>query len=356
MKLEGNFSQTGQYDVACLIIGRNLGDAVIQSQFFHKLIQRRFAKRYIVWTRPQVAFLFENLPESTVVTSPFPVGTIKQFDFKALRQFLIAVNALRKIRPMVTLDLIGDFRERVFAKLIGTTQHLHIGWAVDHPFNLIIRNPLGNGRPSCVVPQSIPSVYQAYDLFLNSLTPFNKYSIPDTDAILQPAREIRKRIGLHPFASQACRLWPSEKWRDLARRLIEMEMDIDVYSAPGEQERLHAIFDCLPHELYFFSKSLPEFAQRVSKLNLLIGLDSFSVHIAEKYHIPSVTIFGASHPALWLPPHSIPISSSGGCVSYPCMNKPICERTSTKYACITSVEVIDVLRSAMTALSLRSTL
>ena len=108
MKFGGVHAQIGQYETACLIIGRNLGDAVIQSQFFNELIRRKFAKRYIVWTRPQVAFLFESIPECTVITSPFPVGTSKQFDRKGLQQFITAVGVLRNQRPMVTLDLIEE--------------------------------------------------------------------------------------------------------------------------------------------------------------------------------------------------------------------------------------------------------
>ena len=120
--------------LACLIVGRNLGDAAIQSCFLKALAARGYAREYLVWTRPQVAFLFRDIADCEVVCSQFPVGTTKQFGRLEVGRFLRAAWKIRCRRPSVTLDLIGDFRERFFARLAGSPQHLHIGWAAGHPF------------------------------------------------------------------------------------------------------------------------------------------------------------------------------------------------------------------------------
>ena len=348
MKLDEGHAQTEQHETVCLIIGRNLGDAVIQSQFFHELIQRKFAKRYIVWTRPQVAFLFENLPECTVITSPFPVGTSKQFDRKGLQQFIAAVRALRKQRPMVSLDMIGDFRERIFARLIGSSKHLHIGWAVDHPFRSIIRNPYGSGRPSCIVPASVVNIYQAYSAFLNALVSDDNASGIHINNKQKPEREHLHRIGLHPFASQACKLWPQENWCKLAAALQKTGARITVYGTPSERAELSQIFGLLSVPVEYFTKSIPEFSKDVAELDLMIGLDSFSVHVAELHSVRSVMLNACNHPTLWVPPNCTALSTSGGCATYPCLNVPQCGNSSAPFACIKAIQVEDVIKATYT--------
>src|ERR1700733_8453730 len=72
-----------QERLACLIVAHNLGDAVIQSRFLALLAAAGYARNYLVWTRPQVAFLFEDVPDCRIVCSQFPIGTDKQFGVRA---------------------------------------------------------------------------------------------------------------------------------------------------------------------------------------------------------------------------------------------------------------------------------
>ena len=325
--------------LACIVVARNLGDAVIQADFVSKLATRGFAERYIVWTRPQVSFLFSSIPNCQVIPSQFPVGTNKQFDLAALVRLVRAALAIRKLRPSVTIDLIGDFRERILARLVGSQPHLHIGWPKEHSFVRQIRNPFGVGQPLLTVPPSCRNVYKAYDLFLDALT----YS----DS-LHRAREPESarsvvRIGLHPFASQDCRLWPAERWRTLADELVRRGARVVVFGSPSEREKLEQVFLEQLARVEVFTGSLQEFESAVAGLDVLIGLDSFAVHMAQRHGIRSVVINSANDPTLWSPPGATVIHSSGGCAFHPCFNIPRCQNTSFEYACIRSISVQDVL-------------
>jgi len=99
--------------LACLIVARYLGDGVIQSNFLRRLVERRYAQRYIVWTRPQMAFFFEDIAGCVVVSSQFPIATIKQFRMRATLEFLRAAREIRGQRPSISIDLIGDVRKGV---------------------------------------------------------------------------------------------------------------------------------------------------------------------------------------------------------------------------------------------------
>lgn len=328
------------HESACLICARNLGDAVIQSMFFRQLVVRGFAKHYYVWTRPQVAFLFADIPGCEVIGSQFPVGTSKQFDRAGIAGFLKGVVRLRRIRPSVTLDLIGDVRERMFAWLAGSREHLHIGWAPGHPFASIIRNPFGIGRPACVVPVERANVYQAHRDFLDALT----VAVPQIPASPHdlPVSSTLRRIGLHPFASQDCKLWPDAQWRELAEVLQREGAEVVAYGAPSDRSRLEEIFGGLSQPPPLITGSLRSFADEVAKLDLMIGLDSFSVHMAERQGVRSVMLNACNHPTLWQPPRGVSVSKSGGCAVHPCMNVPVCESGSSPHVCIRSVSLDDV--------------
>jgi len=328
------------------VVARNLGDCAIQSGFLLKLAQRGYANQYLVWTRPQTAFLFQEIADCEVVTSQFPVGTNKQFGWRSWGGFVRAVRTIRRYRPSVTLDLIGDVRERQFARLTGAGTRLHIGWSRGHPFTRMIRNPLGTGHPAVVIPNDIVNVYAAYDRMLDFLAPPVEGAIGTGEepghSGVSSATAVRK-IGLHPFASQQCKLWPQENWRALVEALVEARAQITAYGAPNERSALEQLLGPLTQHVSLVTGSITGFAESVRLLDVMVGLDSFSVHLAQRLGVRSVTINAGNPPHLWAPPDGRALGSSGSCPFYPCYNVPRCESGPRPYACVRSIAVRDVL-------------
>lgn len=345
---------------ACLISARNLGDAVIQSGVLQDLARRGYAERYLVWTRPQVAFLFESIPNCTVVSSEFPVGTSKQMGGAAVLRFLKAVWRIRRIAPDATMDLFGDFRERLFARMIGSARHVYIGWELGHPFARLIRNPWGAGRPACVVPTSVPNVYEAYQLFVDRIAPAVRSSEPTDRVTAQNAPEsgaLMRVVGVHPFASGPWKVWPASHWVELVDRLLGQGVQVTAFGAPGEHAALATMFAPLAEDrVRMITGSIPAFVCAVERLDLLVGLDSFSIHVAARAGIAAVMINGANNPATWAPPGSSVLASSGGCPHWPCYSKPRCEGTALEYACIRSIPVADVFDAVVQRLDEGGTL
>ncbi len=334
--------------VLCFITPRNLGDITLGSTFFRELAACEYADEYIVWTRPGTAFLFDDIPGCRVVMSNFPIGTSKNFGAAAALQLIRSVREIRRLRPTLTMDLTGDFRERFLGRLIGPQPHLHPGWAENHSFKRMNRNPFGEGTPTVVVPANVTNVYDSHRLLLEHLVGARrpcrtgKTTAPDA----QPSPTFA--IGLHPFASQACRLWPEESWTQLAAQLLDSGAIVSAFGAPSERSKLEALFGNLGGRVRLVTESLPDFAAALSRLDLLVGLDSFSIHMAENVGTATVFINGANNPALFSPPHAEVVASSGGCTAWPCYNKPTCVGGASEYACIRSIDV-DRVRDAIRA-------
>lgn len=332
--------------LACLILARNLGDIVVQSGFVKRLVAAGYAERYLIWTRPQLAFLFKNIRDCTVVCSQFPVGTSKQFTIPEALRFLQAVRTVRRQRPTVSLDFVGDFRERWFSRLIGSSVHLHVGWSPDHPYARLIRNPFGPGRPLVTISPDVQNVYDAYERFVDSLVPPGgpPWTLRQSRDASTSLRGLK--IGIHPFASQPSKLWPCENWQRLARELLSQGADVTAFGAPQERPALQSMFASFGAGLRFFAGTLEDFAGEVSNFNVMVGLDSFSVHMAHRQGVRSVTINAGTPASLWAVPSGITLGGSGGCAYFPCFNVARCRRTPYEFVCVKSTspkQVIDAI-------------
>lgn len=333
-------------DLACLIAGRNLGDIVVLSGFLRRLAARNYAKRYLVWTRPELAFLFSDIPDCAVICSQFPVGTAKRFDLRAALIFFKTALAIRTRRPSITLDLVGDIRERLFARLVGSPRHIHIGWERDHPHNRLIRNPFGPGRPVVSIPVSIPGVYAAYQRMLDLLAPESKGEEADPpDALRKVACTVALRVGIHPFASQPSKLWPIINWQFVIRELLSRGAELTVFCAPTEIEKSRFLLAEFGTRVPIFSGTIPEFARAITSLDVVVGLDSFAVHMAHRQGVRSIAINAGTPIELWAVPGGRTLGGSGGCAHYPCYNVAPCQTTPYEYACVKSVSPKQVLEA-----------
>jgi heptosyltransferase III len=335
--------------LACIVCGRNLGDIVIASTFVTSLISRGYAEKYIVWTRPQMRFLFEQLADCEVVSSPFPVGTTKHFDFRGALAFISAARQIRRRKVSVSIDLTGDVRERWFARLAGSTRHLHIGWAKGHPFHGLIRNPFGDGQPVVIVPADVPNIYTGHQLLLDRLAPRERPSAGMFAGYRSRSAGGPFRIGLHPFASQPSKLWPEEHWRTLVSHLLDQGFQIVSFGSPAELPRLRTLFAGLSDRMRIHAASLEEFGTALTEVDLLIGLDSFGVHMANRQRVPSIMLNAGNPAELWAVPGGQTLSKSGGCVYFPCFNRAPCLGTTTGSVCVRSIGVSDVIAAVEVA-------
>ena len=302
-----------------------------------------------------MAFFFEGIAGCVVVCSQFPIATIKQFRMRATLEFLRAAREIRRQHPSVSIDLIGDVRERALAKLAGSRRHTHIGWAFDHPFNRLIRNPFGRGKPAVTVPTTTLNIYDAYSLMLEHLSPSTPGNAPRSIVSERnwPHRneKSRPRVGLHPLASQRSKLWPFERWAVLARDLLRAGVDVTVFGAPSERAQLENVFSEIVDQILIVTDPLPAMTRAVEATDVAVGLDSFFVHHAASVGTRSIMLMAGNHPAIWAPPNASVLSGSGGCVYYPCYNKPKCFGSDAEFACIKSISVesvLDAVRSALT--------
>lgn len=337
-----------------LIAARNLGDAVITSGFVSRLASVPNVA-WTVWCRPDVAFLFEGQPGvEAVQCNRFPMGTNKNFTVRESARLLKTLARFRAKKFDVSLDLVGDFREVGLARLVGSRRHYSPIWPDDHSFRQLIRP-----SPSSWIPvpyrisPSTKSIYEVCDLIVSKVVrdfgiePISKAAIAAKSSMAGR----RLRVGLHPFASQEWRLWQPDDWRALASSLMRLNYEVIALGAPHERERLREIFREVLPERALSSAPLREFFDQVLDLDVLVGLDSLSVHVAHRVGRPSVMLIGTNDPAVWVPPSCTPVTSVARCGNQPCFNRPSCLKTEFEFDCMKQILVGPVLDAIHKCLS-----
>jgi ADP-heptose:LPS heptosyltransferase len=99
---------------------------------------------------------------------------------------------------------------------------------------------------------------------------------------------------LHPFASSPDKVWPAERFCELARYL--KLWNIEPVFLAGAEDDAAAFRD---HRV--FRGSLTEVKALLSGAMLFVGNDSGPAHMAAAFGLPVAVLFGPSKPTIWGP-------------------------------------------------------
>ena len=127
-----------------------------------------------------------------------------------------------------------------------------------------------------------------------SLVNANRYLekiIPKSDKI---------RIGLAPFATHQPKIWGIQNFMELVT-LINTDYEVDFFLFGGGKEEINLLkeFQSYSPNIYLTAgeMELSEELALMSTLDLMISMDSSNMHLASLSGIPTVSIWGGTHPA-----------------------------------------------------------
>lgn len=162
----------------------------------------------------------------------------------------------------------------------------------------------------------------------------------------------RRRVGIFPGANASSRRWDPDRFRELARRLVEAGDRVIVFGGPAERE----ITALVAGEVALDAggrTDLPLLAAALAACDILITNDSGPMHLAAALGVPTISLIGAANPvetAPLGPAHRMLRRADLPCV--PCV-KNVCPRSGPGYVlpqaereCLRLIEVRDVLAAA----------
>lgn len=337
------------FETVCFISARNLGDAVMHAQFIKKLQEKNFSKKWIVWTSHPAAYFFESISDCEVICSTFPSGiSSRQFLKNIGIDYFKAIIKLRKLKIDAIIDVIGDFREQFSSVLIPAQLRFSPKWSDNHPFLSHIRtHTFFNKKLNRAIIAS-KNIYAAHDEMIAALS-----ASENSTKVHYPRGKISDkeclRIGIHPLASHPFKFWPRENWHALIALLKHYfpKIKFTMYGAPHESAQLQEITKNIAAEFEQVNLPLRDFRASLANMDILIGLDSISVHLAHSEGVPAIVLVGANDPEIYTPPTAQAVFSQNFCKYQPCSGKTECVGSDFEYICMKSIETQQVYEQVL---------
>jgi len=326
----------------CLISARRYGDAIMNARLAKSAAQSRPDLKWVIWTKPEFAPLFRLMGFDQIIASQFPIAGGAPTFLKEYGNSLIkAIFQLRNLNLSASLDFIGDSREALCGSLITGSNHYSPAWEKSHWMHRLIWNL----KIPCVKYLPIQATQdQVYDIVASLLSKLT--GKPIALAGKSFTFNYHPKIAFHPFSSQAFKAWPENNWQQLNQLLNKESLIPAVFCTESENAKAHHIFSSgQPQIAIKATASLDELIDEIQSVDILVGVDSFLVHLASALGKKTIVLNTGNNPKWWQPPNSIALGQSGGCIQYPCSNEPSCLGKPNESQCIKSIHPSEVMTS-----------
>lgn len=337
---------TKAWNKILIIEGRAFGDAVIKNGLINALGEKYPTVQIDILTKKEYKELFQgNIHIKNIYFFDLPRPAVKSLKLFSLVKVIVG---LHKKKYDLCLDTVGDFRERFILKMISWKHTLSVNRPMGHPANWEIRRLFSPVTQMIEIPLTVVNIYEQHSYILHYF---------GVDRRLATEVKIKGRanvIGLHPFASRACKMWEWQKWEALIQKLLATtEMSLWIFCMPGQKQVLQTHLKNVIVNQRIKIKAVPllDFMKLLGNVKLLIGLDSLSVHAAFAMGTPNIMLCGSNYYDLWKTPLTEVVSCGNECAFWPCLNVPKCEDGVDKYICMQNIQIEVVYKKARELLS-----
>jgi ADP-heptose:LPS heptosyltransferase len=251
----------------------------------------------VVWAvQPAARPLVEHNP---AVTTCVPIPPRRPFSPRAL---LAARRALRDAEIAVALDLQGLWKSAAWARASGASRAIGFDLAARRePSSAILLSEL------VALPAGIRHVIDKNLALLGALglsaVGSREFPLPRRDgeraAIARALGElgVERPVLLHPGGGWASKLWPAERYGELAARLAARGLPTMVSWGPSERglgERVVAVSGGVAKLAP--AASLLELAALAEASRAIVAADTGPLHLACAVGTPAVALFGPTDP------------------------------------------------------------
>ncbi len=116
-----------------------------------------------------------------------------------------------------------------------------------------------------------------------------------------------KWIGIAPFAQHSPKTYPVDMMQKVVGQLSDSNVKIFLFGSKDDLQQLENLALCPNIKVVAGKFSFAEELQLISNLDVMLSMDSGNAHLSAIYNVPTITLWGATHPfagfAPWLQPN-----------------------------------------------------
>src|SRR6185503_13305977 len=219
------------------------------------------------------------------------------------------VSQVRKQKFDFVIDLHSYYETNILGFLSGASHRLYSrreNRSLDF---------LGNFKPQ---PARERTAAHLVDRYLDMLKPLGIENVPrmpvlktspsddkTVEAMLkkEKAQSRELLVGMFPGAGNASRVWPLEKFAEVADHLIRNDrVRVIVFAGPEERALVPQMRAVFPSGTIFFDRlTIPQLASAQARLTLFISNDTGPVHVAAAVGTPVIVLFDRPDPHSYTP-------------------------------------------------------
>ncbi|MBD66071.1 MAG: hypothetical protein CME62_12745 [Halobacteriovoraceae bacterium] len=281
----------------------SMGDVVIQTSLVE------FLKKNI--PQLEITFVTQKLNRVFLDNHPHIDRTLyyeKKSGQKDLNQLLKLISDIKKTNPDLIIDLHNTLRSKVMRLLTPSLPHMVVNKRSFWRKLLVLtkKDFLAKQSPQHLrIREDFSRIFNL-DVF-NDSDKLTRISA-DFDQILTQKKPI---LVIAPVASFKTKIWPMEHYEQLIKLLRSdsyfSQYKIEIIAGP-EDRYCSELGQAYSDELVQNRQgqlSLHETCSLIASARLLIGNDTGMNHIAESFHIPTITLFGSTSPSFGFRPHLV---------------------------------------------------
>lgn len=335
-----------------------MGDVALLAPVF-KSFTATYPKHTIVLvTRPKFAVFFDGFKNVRC----FPADVDKHFSgFLGIFRLFFS---LRPIRPTLVIDAHDHLRTRLISflfRLSGTK---------------IFRFDKGRAEKKEITRKHNKKLHQLKhtveryaDAFLKAGFALNllstpafapKYTVEENTAQWLASKNISKTspwIGVAPFAAHVSKIWPLDRYERVIEKCLSQANAHFFLFGGGkpEVEFFETLVKKFPNHCTCVAGQLklPEEMALMTQLDLMLCTDSSNMHLAALNGVPTLSIWGGTHPATgfgpWGSNHQILQTDALPCRPCSVFGTATCHRGD--FACLTSISEHQVVATLLEAIA-----
>jgi len=143
----------------------------------------------------------------------------------------------------------------------------------------------------------------------------DREAVTTAEALLARLAVPERFVVIHPGSGAAVKLWPTARWREIARRLVDRGLAIVVTGSQTEATIAREVADGTPGAVSIAGQTdLETLIAVLDTAQLVIGPDCGPLHLTVACQTPTVHLFGPSDPAKfgpWGPPNQHQVVTAG---------------------------------------------
>jgi ADP-heptose:LPS heptosyltransferase len=294
---KGNSSKTNTENNTHLLVIRlsAMGDVAMTVPVLSGLVGQYPNVKITVLTRSFFTPLFDGIPNVEVYTA----------DVRGRHKGIVGLFRLFKELKNLHIDAVADLHHVLRSTILKNYFRLTNIPFVQVDKGRAEKKALTSGTQKIFKP--LKSTHQRYaDVFarlgfpinLESVTPLSKKDIATTTQnVVGP--KTKKWIGIAPFAAFKGKMYPLSSMYKVVKELDEsQEYKILLFGGgEKEEEQLDAWASECKNSVNMAGKiTFQEELAVISHLDLMVAMDSGNAHLAAIYGIPTITIWGVTHP------------------------------------------------------------